>query len=192
MAQPGLIADYLSQLAARLPTQIVEELAYGLHETYQAQRRAGHTPEDAARRAIAEFGDPASIITAFLAASPARRAARALLLTGPLVGGAWATVLLTSHAWDWPVPVWARAGFGAVLLSGVAMVAVAAFADRYRRAACSAAAASLAVLALDLTMLSYVNAAGLLTTWPVLLAAPLSAGRTLFTLSRLPRILALY
>lgn len=189
MAQPGLIADYLSHLAARLPAPIVEELADGLRETYLAQQRAGLTPEQAAQRAVAEFGDPARIIAAFLAASPARRAARALLLTGPLVGGAWAGVLLTLHAWDWPVPVWARAGCGAVLLAGVALVTVAAFAHRYRRATRSAAAASIALFALDLTMLSYVNAAGLLTTWPVLLAAPLSAGRSVFALSKLPRIL---
>jgi hypothetical protein len=188
MAQPGLMGDYLSQLAARLPAPIVEELADGLHETYLAQRRAGHTADDAARRAIAEFGDPAIISAAFLAASAARRAAWALLLTGPVVGGAWATVLLTQHAWDWPVPAWTRAGFGSVLLTGVALVAVAAFAHRYRRAARSAAAAILAVLTLDLAMLSYVGVAGLLTTWPVLLAAPLSAGRSVLTLSRLPRI----
>jgi hypothetical protein len=189
MAQPGLITDYLSHLAARLPTPIVEELADGLHDTYLAKRRAGHTPDDAARQAIAAFGDPATITAAFLAASPARHAARALLLTGPLVGGAWATVPLTLHAWNWPIPAWARAGFGTVLLAGVTMVAVAAFADRYRRAARSAAAASLAVIALDLGMLSYINTAGLLTTWPVLLAAPLSAARSALTLSRLPRII---
>lgn len=188
MAQPGLIADYLRQLAARLPTPIVEELADGLHETYLAQRRAGLAPEEAAQHAVAEFGDPATVVAAFLVASPARRAARALLVTGPLVGAAWATVLLTLHAWNWPVPDWARAGFAAVLLSGVALVAVAAFAHRYRRAARSAAAASLAVLAIDVTMLSYVNASGLLTTWPVLLAAALSTGRSVFTLSRLPQI----
>jgi hypothetical protein len=188
MAQPRLIADYLSQLTAQLPTHIVEELADGLHETYLAQRRAGRNPEDAASHAIAEFGDPASVVAAFLAASPARRAARALLFTGPLVGAAWATVLITLQAWNWPVPEWARVGFAAVLLTGVAMVALAAFADRYRGAARSATAASLALLALDLTMLSYVGSAGLLTTWPVLLAAPLSTGRSVFTLSRMPRI----
>jgi hypothetical protein len=190
MARPGLIADYLGQLAARLPWPIVEELADGLHESYLAQRRAGRAPDEAAQHAVAEFGDPATVVAAFLVASPARRAARALLVTGPFVGAAWATVLLTLHAWNWPVPDWARAGFAAVLLSGVALVAVAAFADRHRRAARSAAAAGLAVLAIDLTMLGYVGAAGLLTSWPVVLAAPLSAGRSLFTLSRLPRIWA--
>lgn len=70
MSRPDLIADYLSRFAARLPTPIVEELADGLHETYLAKRRAGHTPDDAARHAIAEFGEPALIIAAFLADSP--------------------------------------------------------------------------------------------------------------------------
>ena len=189
MAQPRLIADYLAQLAGRLPARVVYELADGLHETFLAHRRAGRAPDEAAQHAVAEFGDPATIIAAFLAASPARRAARVLLLTGPLVGGAWATALLTLHAWTWPVPAWAPAGFGAVLLTCVAMVAVAAFGQRYRRAARSAVAASLAVLALDVAMISYVNAAGLLTTWPLLLAAPLSLGRSMFTLRTLPRVL---
>jgi hypothetical protein len=39
-------------------------------------------------------------------------------------------------------------------------------------------------------MLSYLAAAGLLTTWPVMLAAPLSLARSIFTLSRLPPVLA--
>jgi hypothetical protein len=147
MAQPGLIADYVRDLAALLPAPIVEELADGLHETYLAQRRAGHTPDEAAHHAIAAFGNPATIAAALLAASPARRAARALLFTGPLVGGAWASVLLTLRAWDWAVP------------------------------------------ALDLGMLSY-GVAGLLTTWPVVLAATLSGVRSTFTVTRLPRLLS--
>lgn len=86
------------------------------------------------------------------------------------------------------MPAWAPAGFATVLLTGVALVVVGALAQHYRRAARSAAAAGVVMLALDLTVLSYADAAGLLTTWPVLLAAALSAGRSVFILSRLPRI----
>jgi hypothetical protein len=186
MAQPGLIEDYLAQLAGRLPAAIVAELADGLHETYLAHRRPGLPDQQAARDAVAEFGDPDTVIAGFLAANPARRAARILLLTGPVVGAAWAAAALMLHVWDWLVPVAARIGFGTTLITGVALLATAAFAQQYRRATRSAAAACLVLFAVDATMLGYLGAAGLLTTWPAVLAAPLSATRSIYTLNRLP------
>ena len=74
---------------------------------------------------MAEFGDPQAIIAAFVAASPARRAARTLLRAGPIVGWAWAGALITWHAWHWSVPAWAYAGCGAALLGAVALLALA-------------------------------------------------------------------
>jgi hypothetical protein len=190
MARTGLIDQYLADLASRLPASIVAELADGLQETYLAHVRAGHSPADAAHRAVTEFGDPDVVIAAFVGANPARRTARTLLLTGPLVGATWATALIALRAWDWPVPVWVRVGFAVVLVTGVAMLSVAAFGRRYRRATHSAMAACLSILAIDITILSYLGTAGLLTTWPALLAAALSASRSIFTLSRLPTDLA--
>jgi hypothetical protein len=113
-----------------------------------------------------------------------------LLLTGPVVGATWANALLALHAWDWPVPAWTRVGFGTALVAAAALLAVARFVPHYRRATRSAAAACLALLAVDATMLGYLGAAGLLTTWPVMLAASLSATRGIFTLSRLPPLVA--
>jgi hypothetical protein len=190
MAKSSLIEDYLAGLAAKLPAPIVAELADGLHETYLAHRRAGLADEHAAQQAVAEFGNPDVIVAAFLATHPARRAARTLLLTGPLVGVAWATAVLTLHAWDWPISIWARIGFGTALITGLALLAIAAFGTGYRRATHSAAAACLILLTVDATMLGYLTAAGLLTTWPALLAAPLSATRSVFTLTRLPAVLS--
>lgn len=137
-----------------------------------------------------EFGEPANVLAAFVAANPARGAARSLLLTGPVVGGAWAVVLLWRHAWDWPVALAARVGFGAAVLTALVLLGAAAFGVRYRRAGRSAASACLVVLAVDTSMLGYVISAGILTTWPVLLAAALSTTRIGFTLCRLPRVLA--
>jgi hypothetical protein len=170
MARPGLIEDHLAQLASHLPAPVVAELVDGLHETYLFHRRTGLASEEAARLAVTEFGDPALVIAAFVTANPARRSARALLLTGPLVGAAWANTLLARHAWDWPVPLWARLAFGTAILTGVALLAVAGFGQDYRRATRSAAAACLVVLAVDTTMLGYIGAAGLLTTWPAILS----------------------
>jgi hypothetical protein len=75
---------------------------------------------------VAEFDDPASVAAAFTTASPARSTARTLLLSGPIVGGAWASVLIARQAWNWPVPVEARIGFRAAVLTAVALLAVAA------------------------------------------------------------------
>ena len=189
MSGPGVIDDYLAALATRLPAPIVAELADGLHETYESHQRRGLADAAAARASLAEFGDPATVIAAFVAANPARRSARSLLLTGPAVGGAWATVLLTRQAWNWPVAIAARAGFAAAVLLAVVLLAVATFASRYRRAARSAAAAYLIVTVVDATMLSYVTAVGILTAWPVPLATVLSTARITFTLRRLPQAL---
>jgi len=190
MSGSDLIDGYVAELAARLPAPIVTEVGEGLRETYDYHRGRGLSAEDAARVAVAEFGDPATVLAAFVTASPARGAARSLLLAGPVVGVAWAVALLWRHAWDWPVALGSRAGFGAAVLTGVALLAAAAFGVRYRRAGRNAATACLVMLAVDASMLGYVTSAGMLTTWPVLLAAALSTTRIGFTLSRLPRVLA--
>jgi hypothetical protein len=188
MPGPDLIDHYVAELAARLPAPIVTEVADGLRGTYDYHRRRGLSTEDAARVAVAEFGDPATVLAAFVAANPARGAARSLLLTGPVVGGAWAVVLLWRHAWDWPLALAPRVG--AAVLTGVVLLAAAALGMHYRQAGRSAATACLIMLAVDMGMIGYVTSAGFLTTWPVLLAAALSTTRIGFTLSRLPRVLA--
>ncbi|HYS38457.1 MAG TPA: hypothetical protein VEO01_22800 [Pseudonocardiaceae bacterium] len=190
MDEPRLIAAYLAELTGQLPATVVAELADGLRETFESHRGRGLSLEDAADAAVAEFGDATTIVAAFAAANPARDSARSLLLTGPVVGGACAAVLLAEHAWDWPVAIAARIGFGAAVITGVVLLAVAASGAHYRQAGRSAAAGCVVVLAIDLAMLSYVTSAGILTTWPVPAAAALSAARISFTLSRLPRTLA--
>jgi hypothetical protein len=117
VAESSLIQRYLVELAAKLPAPIVAELADGLHETYLAHCVVGLAEEDAARHAVAKFGNPDAIVAAFLATNPARHAARTLL-TGPRVGAAWATAVLALHAWDWPVWIWVRIGLGTVLITG--------------------------------------------------------------------------
>jgi hypothetical protein len=86
MPESRLISGYLAALAAELPGQIVEELADGLDETCRHHRACGLGPGDAARAAVAEFGDPQVIVAGFTRVSPAWRTARTLLFTGPGVG----------------------------------------------------------------------------------------------------------
>ena len=99
MAEPSLITGYLAELSAQLPAPVVEELADGLDQTLRHHLGQGLDTTAAAEAAIAEFGQPQVILAAFTRASPARRAARRLLATGPIVAGCWAAELITSRAW---------------------------------------------------------------------------------------------
>ena len=93
------IDGYLSEVAAALPgpararDDIIAELRSGLLDAADAYRAAGHSPDEAAAAATAEFGDPRQIAAGFgpeLAARESRRLARDLIITGPLVGLLWA------------------------------------------------------------------------------------------------------
>lgn len=157
MAEPRLISDYLAVLATELPAPIVEELADGLAETYRSYLMQDLAPDLAARAAVAEFGDPHVIVADFTLVNPARHGARRLLLTGPVVGGCWAVVLITSRAWAWPVPILARVTFGLVLLTVIGLLAAAALGTRYRHAVHAGIAGCLGVIALDTMMVASVT-----------------------------------
>jgi hypothetical protein len=78
------------------------ELEDGLWTATLARHASGLPPEEAARAAVAEFGDPRTVGTGFgpeLAAATGRRVGLALLTTGPLVGTSW--LLLAAATWRW-------------------------------------------------------------------------------------------
>ena len=149
MAEPRLISDYLAVLAAELPAPIAEELADGLAETYRSHLRQDLAPDLAAQAAVAEFGDPHVIAAEFTRVNPARHGARRLLLTGPVVGGCWAAVLITTRAWAWPIPIPARVTFGLALLTVIGLLAAAALGTRYRLAARAGIAGCAGIAAID-------------------------------------------
>jgi hypothetical protein len=182
MPGPGLISEYLARLSADLPGRIVEELTDGLDETYHRNLGQGLDPEAAARAAIAEFGEPPVIAAAFTDASRGRRTARRLLATGPAVGMCWAVVLITSRAWQWPVPIAARVLFGVTLITVIGLLAAAAVGRRYRLVCRAAAAACAGTVLLDVTMTSTVLVIAPALVWPVAVAVVLSAGRSGFVL----------
>ena len=105
------VEDYLEEVTARLPgtmrarARVVAELRSGLLDAGDAHRSAGMATAEADRAAIREFGDPVQIaggFTADIAIRQARRAALALLLTGPIVGALWIAAGSTSHlVWPW-------------------------------------------------------------------------------------------
>ncbi|MFF5295941.1 hypothetical protein [Paractinoplanes globisporus] len=189
MAGHQLIDDHLADLARRLPPDAVDELADGLLETWQCHRSAGLPPAEAARAAIAEFGSPAQITAAFVRQSPGRRAARLLLMTGPLVGVCWGAGLGVSRAWTWPAPVPVAAGFGLALLIVVAALAVAATSRRSYRRTRLAALGGAGLVVLDAAALAAVLLLAPAPVWPMLPAIPASLARIGLTLHALPRVL---
>lgn len=112
MAGHELIAAQISVLADRLPASAVEELVDGLQETYEARLDELQDPDAAARAAIAEFGDADTVTAAFFRQSPWRRVAVALLISGPFMGVAWGLSLVSTHAWNWPVPIVSGSSMG--------------------------------------------------------------------------------
>ena len=60
-----LIDGYVAGLHRRLPPAIAEETAGGLIETYEHHLAAGAGEQEAARAALAEFGDLATVAGEF-------------------------------------------------------------------------------------------------------------------------------
>ena len=177
MRGPGLIAGYLDALAGQLPGPVVEKLADGLEETDRRHLGLGLTPEAAAQAAVAEFGDADLIAAEFARAHPARRAARRLLVTGPVVGSCWAVALISSRAWTWPVPVAAALVPGLALVVVVVLLAFATRSTQYRPIGRAGTAGCVGTAALDTFMIIGVLAADPAARWAVAVAMTASAAR---------------
>jgi hypothetical protein len=190
MPGPGLIADYLSVLSRQLPGAVVEELADGLEETYRRHLGLGLGPEAAARAAVAEFGDPHVIMAEFTRAHPACRAARRLLVIGPIVGCCWAVALITGGAWTWPVPVVGLVMPGLALVAVVALLVVAAFGSRYLAAARAGTAGCIGTVALDTSVIIGAAVAEPAITWVAVMAMTASAIRVALSARLLRPVMA--
>jgi hypothetical protein len=206
------IEGYLAAIAARLsgPARlreaIVAELRDGLLEAVRARLVAGATPAQAATAAAGQFGDADTVAAWFapeLAGATARRAALALIGTGPLVGTLWATAYAASRfgpvraapPWRWPAaPTGAWLGFPllglAVAIAGVATLLALASTGRCSRwlpfglglAPVAAATVAVAAMIVDLTVLGLLAVQVLTQPWslawaPVALAVAASVAR---------------
>jgi hypothetical protein len=94
----SIVDDYVTTVAAFLPVgrrirhHMAAEIGDGLACAVDARLAHGVVPRDAARAAVAEFGDPqllASSLAHELAPAAGRRTGATLLVTGPLVGVVW-------------------------------------------------------------------------------------------------------
>jgi hypothetical protein len=176
-------------LSAQLPAPIVAELADGLGQTRQHYLNQGLDPDAATGAALTEFGPPQVIVAAFTRVSPARRTARRLLATGPVVGACWAAALLASRAWTWPVPTAGRVLLGLVLISIIGLLATAAFGSKYRSVGRAGAAGCVGITAFDAAMLITVTLALPAVIGPMTLALAASAARLIFTARALRPVL---
>ena len=182
------VSDYLAGLRRRLPAGIAEEAADGLIETYEHHLAAGAGGQEAARAALADFGDLAAVVGEFTRQAPGRRNARWLLATGPVAGPCWATALILSHAWTWPVPAPVPISLGAALLLAVgALLAAATSRHSYRRTRLTAAASPVS-LALDTIAVTAVLVAAPALTPVLSVAVTVSLSRIAFTAWSLPRL----
>ena len=189
MAGHQLIDDYLAELARRLPADDVDELADGLEEAFRRHQRRGLSAAGAAAAATAEFGNPDLIVKAFIREAPGRRAALALLASGPIFAALWGSSLLSAQAWTWPIPLGAAVAFGATLLAVVATLVAVVVSRSYQRTKLTGPACGLLVL-LDGAMLVAIAYAAPALSWPMALAIPASVVRIGLAVATVPRILA--
>jgi hypothetical protein len=188
MAEHRLIAAYRDDLLTRLPSQLAEEVTGGLADAQENYLAHGLTPGQAARAAIAEFGSPGIVADAFRRASPAWSAARALVLTGPVIGGLWAAALITGHAWQWPIPAAGRIAAALILGASVVMLATAARTRRYQAARHACLTGSLGLVSLDaaVTITALLVAPGI--PWLLCAAACASALRLTYALGTMRQL----
>jgi hypothetical protein len=190
MPDHPLIGAYLAELARRLPAEAVDELADGLAETYGHHLARGLDRDAAATSAVAEFGATDQVVAAFVHQAPGRRAALALLATGPVLGVCWGGALVLGQAWTWPIPTTMRVVFGLALIAVVAALAAAATSrSSYNRTRLTATA-SMSLIALDTALVVVALLATPALVWPMAIAIPASLARIGLTARALPRVLA--
>lgn len=194
---------------ARIRQAVVAELRDGLLEGLRTHQARGLAPIPAAQATLAEFGDAGQVAYAFapeLVAAHARRVALTLARTGPLLGALWIAALVASPLskpllanavapwhWPWSASPWVGLPLvGLVLLIGIpATVLAVAATGRLSRwlpigprvAPTAAAAAAIAGMTVDLTLLGMLGAQALIE--PSQLAWVLSIPATVASLARL-------
>jgi len=185
----GSMEAYRRDLFARLPADLAEEVADGLADACEHYKRGGLSPDQAAAAAISEFGDTSLVVDAFRRASPVRRVARILIMTGPAVGGWWAAALIGTRAWDWPIAANARLAVGPLVAACVALLAIAVLTRRYQVLRRAGVAGCLGVALLDASVVTTVLVLGPIGRWLLIVAACVSAARLAFIAGAMRRVL---
>lgn len=177
MTEQSLIVAYDRDLRARLPAALADEVSDGLAETREKYLRLGLAPDQAARAAIDEFGDPSIVADAFCRVCPAKQLARRLIITSPAVGACWAAALITERAWDWPIPPAVLLLLGATFAASVALLVIAASSRRYRAVRRAGTAGCLGIALLDASAITMAMLSAPASRWLLATAACASAAR---------------
>jgi hypothetical protein len=185
MAEHRLIAAYRDDLRSQLPAHLADEVSDGLADAQEKYISQGLTPDEAACAAIDEFGSARLVAHAFGRACPARRVARALVVTGPVVGGCWAAALIAARAWDWPIPIAFRLLVGPILASSVLLLVASALARRYQTVRRAGLAGCLGLAALDICAITTAVLLAPSLQWLVVVAACASGVRLAFVAGRM-------
>jgi hypothetical protein len=185
MAEHGLIAAYRDDLLAQLPAHLADEVSDGLVDAQEKYVGQGLNPDEAASAAIAEFGNAGVVAEAFRRACPAWRAARVLIVTGPMIGGCWAAALIADRAWGWPIPMAVRLLVGAILASSVLLLMTSTLARRYQAIRRAGLAGCVGLAALDVAVITTAVLLAPSLRWLLVVAASASAARLTFVASRM-------
>ena len=185
MAEHRVIGEYRARLAAgRLPADVVDELIDGFAQTYEGALARGLPPASAQAEALREFGTAEVVVRQFVRQAPERGLARALLVTGPLVGLFWGLSLVLGRAWAWPAAAGWRPAFAGCLAASVLLLVLAASGQDYRWVRL-ALFGGVGVLVLDGAMVVLVVLVAPVLVWPMLVSVPASAVRSALTVRAL-------
>jgi hypothetical protein len=190
VAEHGLIAAYREDLLARLPSHLADEVSDGLADAHDKYIGQGLNPDQAASAAVAEFGNVGVVAEAFRRACPAWRVARALIATGPVVGGCWAAALIADNAWDWPIPVAVRVLVGVILAGSVLLLVASVRARRYQRVRRAGLAGCLGLAALDVCVITTAVLLAPSLRWLLVVAVCFSVVRLTFVAGRVPLLVS--
>lgn len=97
--------------------------------------------------------------------------------------------LVLTRAWNWPIPIVARAGFATILVSTILALAIARVARTWRHAVVAAYAA-MGLIVLDVALIGVAPTVVPSMPWILSLAVAVSASRSEFAARSIPQILA--
>ncbi|MEU1017590.1 permease prefix domain 1-containing protein [Streptomyces sp. NPDC005898] len=195
---------YVAELTAALhgpakaKARLVEEMRDGLTDTAAAYADAGLSEEEAAHRALREFGTVAELLPGCqreLTVAQARHTARAVTLAAPFLAGCWYLARTAGHGLAWQLPRTAQllavhlavVATLAALLAAAALAATGSLARRLptprRLPLVVAWAGTTASAAMAAATLALTAAAALTGDWPLLTCAGLLAAASHATLA---------
>ncbi|MBW5426110.1 hypothetical protein GKQ77_31900 [Streptomyces sp. BG9H] len=187
-----LLQEYAADLGAALhgpakaKSRLIDEIRGGLADTAAAYADAGLGEEEAARRAVREFGSVGELVPSCqreLTVAQARQTARAVTLTAPFLIGCWYLARSAGHDLAWEVSrapqlLAVHLAFVATVAALLAAVTLAATGSLARRLPAPerlpllvAWAGTTASGAMAAATLALATAAALATNWPLLACA---------------------